>query len=133
MLLKGPRGGLCQNVLCGACRTEFNSCPVQSERLAKPCDPTRQKEVYGVDEGNYPLRSFPLLLPLSCKELDEALLAGCQCHDPDCPNQGKPLSEIYLKSRCHPKSGVSVFYKDRTLFVSCKQCHRPIVKVSVAP
>ena len=124
---------MARNVLCGACRTEFNASPLQSERLAKPCDPARQKEIYGVDADNYPVTSFDLRQNLTRKELDAALLAGCQCHDPDCPNQGKPLSEIYLKSRCHSSAGVSVFYKAGTLFVNCKKCNRPIVKVSVAP
>jgi hypothetical protein len=131
MILYGPRGGIARNVLCGVCRTEFNASPVQSTRMAKPCDPTRQKEVYGVDDNNVPVASFGLKRPLTRKELDEALLAGCQCHGPECA--GKPLTEIHLKSRCHSAAGVSVFYKYGVLFIICKKCDRPIVKVAVAP
>ena len=47
----GPQGGLSQNVLCENCRTEFNA-GIISERLAKPCDLQRQKDVYGLEAAH---------------------------------------------------------------------------------
>jgi DNA-directed RNA polymerase subunit M/transcription elongation factor TFIIS len=131
MLLNGPRGGLARNVLCGACRTEFNVSPLQCERLAAPSDPARQKEVYGVDEQNFPVASFPLRSLLTRKELDAGLARGCG--DPHCTHHHEPQTEIFLKSNCHPNAGLSAcYYKDGTLILTCRLCHRLVVKILVA-
>jgi hypothetical protein len=132
MLLNGPRGGLARNVLCGVCRTEFNVSPVQSERIAKPCAPARQREVYHIDEMHYPVAAFPDNVAQSRKQLDKALTRGCQ--DPTCTAPHKPLTEIYLQSNCHNGAGLCAAYqKDGKLVLTCRVCHRLVVIVDVAP
>lgn len=132
MLLLGPRGGFARNCLCGACRTEFNASPVQCERMAKPCDPARQKEFYHIDETHYPVKSYPLHAPIGREQLDAGLKRGCQ--DPACTVKHAPLTEIFLQSNCHAGAGLCACYrKDGVLVLTCRVCERLVVKIAVAP
>ena len=48
-LLPGPRGGLARNVLCAACRMEFNVGPACAQVIAERCPEERARDVYDLD------------------------------------------------------------------------------------
>jgi hypothetical protein len=132
VLLPGPRGGLAQNILCGKCRNEFNTCGPLSTRIAKPCSPERQKVIYHLTKTNYPVAAFHSKRATYLEDLEAAIANGCTA--PDCKHEHDPVEDIYFHQRCHAGAGVEVCYHKGSgvLTFNCRICHSPIITVAVA-
>lgn len=133
-LSAGPRGGMSMNALCGYCRSEFNISIVSSERLSTHCDPARQKEIYGIDEAEFPPHTYPKFKkPEYVESFEGVLLKGCP--DPNCDHSHGPLHNLVIVPKCHHKEpAVVVSYRKGTgqLWLSCPVCAKPILAVQVA-
>lgn len=68
-------------------------------------------------------------MALAKSELESAVMAGCQI--PNCNHDDH--STIYLRSRCHPRGGIDVYYKQGTgkLTVACRACNEVVVEIAV--
>lgn len=131
LLIFGPRGGLSRNTLCGNCKTEFNRSSLISERIAQPCDPQRQAEVYQMDR--FPVDKFPLGKPW--READLQKLNHCSDHNCKREHPLDELEEIFMRSACHPACPVinAAYLRTENIFVlRCGECRRPILKIAVA-
>ena len=123
LLMHGPRAGLCTNILCGACRTEFNYSFILSERIAQPCGPQRQAELYGIENGKRPVASFYVSGIQTRKELDASLGAA-----------GPDNKLLILGSSYHPKAPVFfAYHAEGYLEFRCCECGRLVSKIAVAP
>lgn len=59
---KGPRGGLCVNVLCLNCRREYNVGCITAEIISEHCPDSRAQEFYGLKDFHGKLNN-PLTNP----------------------------------------------------------------------
>jgi hypothetical protein len=90
------------------------------------------EEIYGITAAHYPVTALPARRPQNQKSLDAALAAGCQV--PGCTHSHPPLTEIYLKSICHPAAGLSACYlAEGVLVLACHECKRVVVHIAVQP
>lgn len=68
---------------------------------------------------SYPIERFP--------ELERLALTPCPC----CGEKYNARNPMDLVAHCHPDSPVTVSYWDGFLYLTCKTCLKPIVRVSV--
>ncbi len=67
---------------------------------------------------------------LTSHELDALFSKGCQI--PGCKHENHHPDGLFFNSRCHPKMGVSMLYKNRRIRLQCRECGKYICDVAVA-
>jgi hypothetical protein len=56
---------------------------------------------------------------------------GGRCTVPGCPCTERD-SELYIHSRCHPRSGMELSYRLGVLTVRCRTCKRHVASIAIA-
>lgn len=64
--------------------------------------------------------------PLTANELN-----GLTCGAPGCTHNDHE-SGMFLHSRCHPKAGTEVEYRNGVLYVRCNTCKKTTANIAVA-
>lgn len=64
------------------------------------------------------------------KEVFAEVFAGMKCDNPDCDCGGEN-EEMFIHSQCHTGELIEVFLKSGYLYIRCRTCESPILKMQV--